>query len=107
MNYIKFWNQDTKEMTKPFSLEMYFNPDQYGYRVTVDREVMPTNKSKMLFSTGHKDSKGNEIFQDDLIRTKAGKVILVQWLSVGWTSHILFEEKEIIGNIHENPELYK
>lgn len=124
MTYIKFWNEDTKEMTKSFNLEMYFNPDQLGYRETVDKEVIPTNKSKILFSTVFLDSKGNEIFDGDLLNTPIMGIVQVVYggtrRDLGWKEtrkeRATYKEAdfefysrcgEIIGNIYENPELLK
>lgn len=80
----------------------------------------PDNVTFMQY-TGLKDRNGKEIFEGDLIRNKSGRICRVDWhqfsgawdatvvnskgnhlsfITSGWPRHI-----EVIGNIHENPEL--
>jgi hypothetical protein len=54
--------------------------------------------------TGLKDSKGNDIWEGDVIKTDSGNVV-VEWLSVGWTAHLLFGDIEVVGNVYENKDL--
>ena len=74
-------------------------------------------KSPVMQFTDQKDSKGAEIFEGDVIDKKykrsvyfngaafwAGNVLLDHWLRKRKTAGA---PSEVIGNIHENPELLK
>lgn len=77
--------------------------------------------------TGLKDKNGTKIFEDDVVKTKFGRLCIVEWFSTrvycGWdlkpiqtshnictteppTEYDLWEDKnlEVVGNIHDNPE---
>jgi hypothetical protein len=90
MKEIKFraWNTFTKRM---FQLEAL---DLSGKR-------NPLNI--LLQYTGLKDSKGVEIYEGDIVKTKEGEIIEIKWDEIGWAGY--FAGEEIIGNIYENTEL--
>ena len=100
--------------------QVFFKNDTFNGEVRLgNHEVMQ--------STGLKDSKGTEIYEGDIIKFKVDFPEqefdngIVRWADGGyWTSQIendleelLSEElndlkgSEIIGNIHQNPELLK
>lgn len=77
--------------------------------------------------TGMHDKNGKKIFEDDVVKTKYGRLCVVVWFSsrahCGWdlkpvdtvdnivhrkppTEYDLWEDKnlEVVGNIHDNPE---
>ena len=80
---------------------------------------VPINEIELMQSTGLKDKNGNEIFEGDILGTKDGLLNgVVEYRSnLGmWTNSLIsynnFERlcnvagnREIIGNIYENPEL--
>lgn len=76
---------------------------------SIDRVVM--------MSTGLKDINGTEIYERDIVKNEYAETYVVKWLDAGFYleeryngdfdySELHFgNNKEVIGNIYENPEL--
>ncbi len=116
MREIKFrvWDGGLNAMSEPFNLDN-----------DLDCVVGWLGNCELMQFTGLKDSKGTEIYEGDIIKFKVDFPEqefdngIVRWADGGyWTSQtenyleeLLSEElndlkgSEVIGNIHQNPEL--
>lgn len=93
----------------------------------IDDQATPVVPETVGQWTGLYDRNGKEIFEDDVVKTKYGRLCVVVWFSsrahCGWdlkpvdtvdnivhrkppTEYDLWEDKnlEVVGNIHDNPE---
>lgn len=87
-------------------------PDDNGKAVYIVHQVNPDTVGQF---TGLLDKNGKEIYFDDIVRNKYGDIGCVIWfpdwsLRVDWGGgdiHFIDPEwgLEVIGNIHDNPEL--
>lgn len=91
--------------------------DYVSERSSVSRTVIDETVGQY---TVRKDVNGTKIFEEDIVRSiSTGKVAVVQWFgeycafmlwckgdnSVYWFYDNDFDDLEVIGNIHDNPEL--
>ncbi len=133
---IKFrvWDKEHKRMLNIETLALSFSPKgvltsiyTYGPDFSNDPEIIGDDKpdldSVILEQfTGLKDVNGKEIYEGDILRTKAGLIQIVEQgileadredIINGFYANNLSDEKphtfsyddEVIGNVHENPEL--
>lgn len=115
MREIKFRAWDGEKMISPDSI------DRNGVAHWKENSIPETSKTLMQY-TGLKDSKGTEIYEGDILTGG----FEIKWCNHGYDDTLAFhpidkndnhvnyyyggwdaEDFEVIGNIHENPELLK
>ena len=99
--------------------KIYKKTKDTGYGFAISRET--SDKIILMQSTGLLDKNGKEIFEGDILSSKDGflnGVVEYRYDLAMWTNSLIrynnFErlcnvarDREIIGNIYENPELLK
>lgn len=134
MREIKFraWDIDSSEMiyTEENRIDFFFDfQDTLKLFMAKEDDFAEDRKVYLMQFTGLKDKNGNEIYEGDILRYKSSHPKhkntffnnVVEYASgqslVGWrmrngktvvkATPYKFMSSEIIGNIHENPELLK
>lgn len=121
MRELKFraWDIIHKQMVWPQFIK--FTAEGFVYELT-NSVTGASIKMPLMQYTGLKDKNGKEIYEGDIVKGVSNKKIAVEWLNVDNTEAFFlpfgyanscgccgayedFLKPEIIGNIHENPEL--
>lgn len=127
MREIKFraWDKTENKMARSVEDLRFNSKGLYGVALNhMGFEFRRRVKDVILEQyTGLKDKNGKEIFEGDIVRTQEGDIQEVRWVNQELTygtfvAFIAYSKKpphamglsksdEIIGNIHENPELLR
>lgn len=123
MRTIKFraWDPEEKIMSKPFGFNRIdggtaFYVGEDGENFCLDNDGYSQPECILMQFTGLKDKNGKEIYEGDIVTISGeftGPIVwsingfTVERYVVGWDidSEGSQDMTEVIGNIHENPEL--
>lgn len=116
------WDKEEKKMHKVKTIEF----SRRGARIIHLAEVNSNGKGdhkrwhssvELMQSTGLKDKNGTEIYEGDIVKNIYDEIYVVKWFDAGFYleerynggfdySELHFgNNKEVIGNIYETPEL--
>lgn len=100
----------------------YLSDENYINSIDLNGEFL-VDKDTVGQCIGVDDKNGKEIYEDDIVRTRSGRICKVVWFSSsqyqGWDlepiesknpppkERELWENLEVIGNVYENADLLK
>ena len=110
MREIKFkFLLENGEVTKSYYLKELIDSDSY---INIECEYSSKIKQELQY-TGLKDKNNVEIYESDIVKNNQGKISQINFIE-DYAKYEAFDEDfswvvsdtfEVIGNIHENPEL--
>jgi hypothetical protein len=117
----RVWDPETKQWANPDYLECGNGGELMYFGHTPNRD-----KFIIQQFTGLLDKNGREIYEGDVFKDDNGEALIVKWGKIKYMGHQGFQfflldgseycfygsmgnfnEKELVGNIFENPELIK
>ena len=115
----RVWDKTNKEMLdwKELFLTKELGEDEITIFEPTGQFAQPMYFYETMQSTGLKDITGDEIYEGDIVKNIYDEIYVVKWLDAGFYleekydggfdySELHFgDNKEIVGNIYENPEL--
>lgn len=135
MREIKFrvWDKKNKKMRQliniVFNTGFYLEPNDNtlkliwfkGYDIIEQKDIQIQREKdfELMQYTGLKDKNGKEIYEGDIVKVFKGDICVVEYNYSGFGLKVIDENKnygwvdfidykiEVIGNIHDNPELLK
>lgn len=113
------WDKNNKKMLgwKELDLTKELGEDEITIFEPTGQFAQPMYFYEAMQSTGLKDINGTEIYEGDIIKNSYDEIYTVKWFDAafyleekyngGFDYHELHLEdnKKVIGNIYENPEL--
>jgi uncharacterized phage protein (TIGR01671 family) len=120
MREIKFraWDKKNKVMIYDFSYYCKLGENYAIYDFDTDVDECISDDVELMQFTGLKDKNGKEIYEGDIMRNSQllrewtlekvefGKILDPDWEEYTY-GYFDYTDGEVIGNIHENPELLK
>ena len=104
------WIKSTKEFHYWGYIIDHECEEIYGRYFASPLGPMDNNRRKSEQYTGLKDRNGTEIWEGDILRNinYSDMLIVVEWRTMtDFNNWLPKEHFEVVGNIHENPELLK